>query len=129
MDEIDRLLSQLKAENEKQQPAKPNLQQPAAQHHTAKSDDGIDRLLEQVKSDYDRQDRDREQIRQEQLKAEQLKQQQLQQKKREALKKTAQVWLEKLDPFSPEGLWFERFAEKYESKLAAAIDYLLENSG
>ena len=49
--------------------------------------------------------------------------------KREELKKTAQVWLEKLDPFSPEGLWFERFAEKYESKLAAAIDYLLENSG
>ena len=123
MDEIDRLLSQLKAENGKPQPA--TSPQPLA----AKSDDAIDRLLEQVKSDRDRQDREQEQIRQEQLKAEQLKQQQLQQQKREALKKTAQAWLEKLDPFSPEGLWFERFAEKYESKLAAAIDYLLENSG
>ena len=125
MDEIDRLLSQLKTENEQPQPAKPNPQPPAA----AQSSGAIDRLLEQVKSDYDRQDREQEEIRQAQLKAEQLKQQQLQQEKREELKKTAQVWLEKLDPFSPEGLWFERFAEKYESKLAAAIDYLLENSG
>lgn len=123
MDEIDRLLSQLKAKNGKPQPA-PSSQPPAA----AKSDDAIDLLLEQVKSNYDRQDREQEQTRQEQLKAEQLKQQQLQQQKREELKKTAQAWLEKLDPFSPEGLWFERFAEKYESKLAAAIDYLLENS-
>jgi hypothetical protein len=123
MDEIDRLLSKLKAENEKPQPT--TSSQPAA----AKSDDAIDRLLEQVKSDRDRLDREQEQIRQEQLKAEQLKQQQLQQQKREELKKTAQAWLEKLDPFSPEGLWFERFAEKYESKLAAAVDYLLENSG
>ncbi|MBD2309150.1 hypothetical protein H6G17_27205 [Chroococcidiopsis sp. FACHB-1243] len=128
MDEIDRLLSQLKAENEKY-PAKPSPQPPVESFSTAKSSGAIDRLLEQVKSDYDRQDREQEQIRQAQLKAEQLKQQQLQQEKREELKKTAQVWLEKLDPFSPEGLWFERFAEKYESKLAAAIDYLLENSG
>lgn len=125
MDEIDRLLSELKAENEKPQPAKPSPQPLAA----ANSGDAIDRILEQVKSDCDRQDREQEQIRQEQSKAEQLKQQQLQQEKREALKKTAQVWLEKLDPFSPEGLWFERFAEKYESKLAAAIDYLLASSG
>lgn len=128
MDEIDRLLSQLKAENEKH-PAKPSPQPPGESFSTAKSSGAIDRLLEQVKSDYDRQDREQEQIRQAQLKAEQLKQQQLQQEKLEELKKTAQVWLEKLDPFSPEGLWFERFAEKYESKLAAAIDYLLENSG
>lgn len=124
MDEIDRLLSQLKAENEKSPPAKPKPQPPA----TAKSSGAIDRLLEQVKSDYDRQDLEQEQIRQAQIKAEQLKQQQLQQHKREELKKTAQAWLEKLDSFSPEGLWFERFAEKYESKLAAAIDYLLESS-
>ncbi|MDV2991724.1 MAG: hypothetical protein N4J56_001378 [Chroococcidiopsis sp. SAG 2025] len=123
MDEIDRLLSQLKAENEKLQPA-PNPQPPAA-----KSGDAIDRLLERVKSDRDRQNREQEEIRQAQFKAEQLKQQQLQQEKRKELQKTAQVWLDKLDPFSPEGLWFERFAEKYESKLAAAIDYLLENLG
>jgi hypothetical protein len=93
------------------------------------SSGAIDRLLEQVKSDYNRQDREQEEIRQAQLKAEQLKQQQLQQEKRKKLQKTAQVWLDKLEPFSPEGLWFERFAEKYESKLAAAIDYLLENPG
>ncbi|MGL4621308.1 salt stress protein, Slr1339 family [Chroococcidiopsis sp.] len=123
MDEIDRLLSELKVENEKPQPTKSSSQPPAA-----KSGDAIDRLLEQVKSDYDRQDCEQEEIRQAQLKAEQLKQQQLQQEKRKELQKTAQAWLDKLDPFSPEGLWFERFAEKYESKLAAAIDYLLESS-
>jgi actin-related protein len=128
MDEIDRLLSQLKAENEKPQPTKPSSQPLVEKPSTAKSTGAIDCLLEQVKLDYDRQDREQEQVRQEQLKAEQLKQQQLQQQKREELKKTAQIWLEKLDPFSPEGLWFERFAEKYESKLAAAIDYLLESS-
>jgi len=128
MDEIDRLLSKLKAENEKPQPAT-SSQPPVAKFPTDKSGDAIERILEQVKSDCDRQDREQEEIRQEKLKAEQLKQQQLQQQKREELKKTAQVWLEQLDPFSPEGLWFERFAEKYESKLAAAIDYLLENSG
>ena len=127
MDEIDRLLSQLKAENEKQ-PTKPSSQPSAAKPPTANSESAIDRLLEQVKFDYVEKDREQEQIRQAQLKAEQLKQQQLQQEKRKELKKTAQAWLEKLDPFSPEGLWFERFAEKYESKLAAAIDYLQEYS-
>jgi hypothetical protein len=87
----------------------------------------LDRLFEQVISDYVQKDREQEQIRQEQLKAEQLQKQQFQQQKRAALKKTAQEWLEKLDPFSPEGLWLERFAEKYASKLEAAIDYLLDS--
>jgi hypothetical protein len=36
------------------------------------------------------------------------------------------AWLEKLDPLSSEGLWFEKFAEKYSSQLEAALDYLQE---
>jgi hypothetical protein len=45
----------------------------------------------------------------------------------EALKNQAEDWLKKLDPFSAEGLWFERFAEGYSSKLEAAIEYLQTN--
>ncbi|BAW96746.1 hypothetical protein NIES970_16850 [[Synechococcus] sp. NIES-970] len=36
----------------------------------------------------------------------------------------AETWLQQLDPFSNEGLWFMEFAETYESPLAAAIEYL-----
>lgn len=48
----------------------------------------------------------------------QRKQQQL-----EALTLQAKAWLEKLSPLSSKGIWFEKFAEKYCSKLAPAIDY------
>lgn len=51
--------------------------------------------------------------------AEQQKQQQ-----NKRLTEQAKVWLEKLDPYSDEGFWFSQFAESYESRLAAAIDYL-----
>ncbi|MGH7998819.1 MAG: salt stress protein, Slr1339 family, partial [Brasilonema sp.] len=42
----------------------------------------------------------------------------------EALKKQAKDWLAQLDPLSLEGLWFEKFAEGYPSKLEAAIEYV-----
>ncbi|NEO25810.1 MAG: hypothetical protein F6K03_02645 [Kamptonema sp. SIO4C4] len=62
---------------------------------------------------------------------EQRKQAWEQQQRRQALEKKAKKWLNELDPHSDEGLWFEEFAYNYDSKLAAAIDYLgvlLENS-
>jgi hypothetical protein len=46
------------------------------------------------------------------------------QRRRKALVKQAEQWLNKLDPYSDEGFWFQQFAESYESKLEAAIDYL-----
>ena len=37
----------------------------------------------------------------------------------------AQTWLKELDPLSNEGMWFTDFADGYESRLDAAIDYLM----
>lgn len=53
-----------------------------------------------------------------------LKAEQQQQKKRKYLTRKAQTWLENLDPYSDEGFWFEEFAESYESRLDAAVEYL-----
>jgi len=155
MDSIDKLLAQLKAES--QEPTvKPNLPNPAAANDLAidslleqvegkyqkppielqspnvrrsqpASDFAIDSLLSQVKADVQEQDKLEAQQKQQQIQAQQLQQQQQRQKQLEALKVQAQVWLEKLDPLSSEGLWFERFAEGYPTKLAAAIEYLQES--
>lgn len=46
------------------------------------------------------------------------------QRRRKALVKQAEMWLKKLDPYSDEGFWFQQFADSYDSKLEAAIDYL-----
>ncbi len=58
------------------------------------------------------------------MQAEQVRQGQLKAKRQEGLKKEAKSWLKNLDPLSSEGLWFERFAEGYPSKLDAAVEYL-----
>ena len=124
MDSIDKLLAQFKAEYEEpakvEEPRQQPLQPETLRQPLPKQEALIDNLLAQVKAGYEEQD----QLRQQQLKAEQLKQQQLQQQQLEALSRSAKVWLENLDPLSSEGIWFEKFAEKYSSKLAAAIDYL-----
>ncbi|MEO1186065.1 MAG: hypothetical protein AAFX46_15925, partial [Cyanobacteria bacterium J06636_27] len=70
-----------------------------------------DKILEEIQK---QQAIAEERIRQEKIKA----------KKLEALKGQAQEWLEKLEPLSPEGMWFESFAKSYPSKLEAAIEYL-----
>ena len=44
------------------------------------------------------------------------------------LEKSAKQWLAKLDSLSPEGIWFEKFAQGYPNRLLAAIDYLQTNS-
>lgn len=36
----------------------------------------------------------------------------------------AQAWLDQLDPLSDDGFWFEQFAESYESRIQAALDFL-----
>lgn len=43
---------------------------------------------------------------------------------RQVLEHQAQTWLAQLDPLDGETLWFEQFAECYESRLEAAIAYL-----
>ena len=128
MDPIDKLLAEVKAEyQEVAEPEKLKKQQRKAEplrQSLPKQEPFIDSLLTQLKAEYEEQARAEEQLRQQQLKAEQLRQQQLRQQQLEALTSRARVWLEKLEPLSTEGIWFEKFAEKYSSKLAAAIDYL-----
>lgn len=46
------------------------------------------------------------------------------QKRQQAMQANAQQWLNKLNPNSEEGRWFEEFSYSYDTKLKAAIDYL-----
>ena len=124
MDSIDKLLAELKAEYT--EPAKSQHQPPPAKtfiQPPPKSSSLIDNLLAEVKADLVEKEtaselrKQQERIKQEKLKAQQL----------EGLKNQAKDWLKKLDPLSAEGLWFEKFAESYSSKLEAAIEYLQTN--
>jgi hypothetical protein len=135
MDSIEKLLAEIQAEYtgvkpqpQQQQPSNltPKLTtvQPAFIASNSKSDALVDNLLAEVKADFAEKDAAEELIKQQELAQEKLRQAQLKAQQIEALKKQAQAWLSKLDPLSPEGLWFERFAEAYPSKLDAAIEYL-----
>ncbi len=123
MDSIDKLLAELKAEYD--EPATPQQRPPQTKtfiQPPPKSTSLTDNLLAEVEKDTAQELRRRQELEQERIKQEQLKAQQL-----EASKIKAKDWLDKLDPFSAEGLWFERFAEGYSSKLEAAIEYLQTN--
>ena len=89
--------------------------------------DAIDRLLSDVKSDFEQQDLKQELEKQQNLEQERLEQERLKAKQQEQLQLRAKEWLAKLDAFSYEGLWFEKFAQGYPSKLTAAIEYLQYN--
>ena len=128
MDSIDKLLAQLKAEYD---PAKPALQKPdvVAQFvpSPTKSESIIDHILAEVKADVENQEAAEELQKQQEIEQERLRQEKIKVQQLKVLQKQAEEWLEKLDPFSPEGMWFESFAESYPSKLVAAIEYLYNN--
>ena len=124
MDSIDDLLAQVKAEYDQPAIQQPQQKIQKQQFERAQSTSPIDSLLAQVKTDYQQQDQAEELQRQQQFQEEQSKQEQIKQHEFEAVKIKAIAWLKKLDPLSSEGIWFENFARKYPSKLAAAIDYL-----
>ncbi len=130
MDSIDELLAQLKAEYEEVQPKQQQSTSNAAKSFipsAPKSVSLIDNILAAVKADFADQDAAEELSRQQELEQERIRQEQLKIKQIETLRVQAKEWLAKLDPFSSEGLWFERFAERYSSKLEAAIEYLQNN--
>ena len=152
MDSIDKLLAQIKAEyHESDKPEQPkqqlkpkeasldsllsefeatepiNKQSSQFNQPPSKNVASINSLLSDLKADYEAQDRAEEQLRLEEFKAEEQRQQQLKQQKLEKLQQKAIAWLKQLDPLSTEGLWFEKFAENYSSKLEAAIAYLQTN--
>ena len=130
MDSIEHLLAQVKAQYS-ETPAPPASppplrpgSPPAKLNPVRSPQDPLDSLLAEVKSQYEVQDAIAQEARQQQLAAEQQRQAQAQQARRAALTRTAQDWLQNLDPLSTEGLWFNQFAEQYPSRLEAAIDYL-----
>ncbi|NDJ23376.1 hypothetical protein GS682_17395 [Nostoc sp. B(2019)] len=129
MDSIDDLLAQLKAEYEEVQPKQQPKSNPAKSfiQSAKKSGSLIDNLLAEVKANFADQDAAEELKRQQELEQQRIQQEKLKAKQIEALRVQAKEWLAKLDPFSSEGLWFERFAERYSSKLEAAIEYLQNN--
>lgn len=153
MESIDDLLAEVKAEYQEQEQGKqPKKQsfleveefkspravsstpqsQPLQQHWISPAEE---RLLSQVKAEFEAEEiaeglrqqqqlKEEQQRKEQQLREEQLRAQQKEQRKREALTLEAREWLEKLNPRSEEGLWFEEFSYSYPSKLEAAIDYL-----
>ncbi|MDJ0736636.1 MAG: hypothetical protein QNJ47_21655 [Nostocaceae cyanobacterium] len=133
MDPLDKLLAELKAEYKQPQPKQKQVQPPEIKplnqpfSSLSQGDEATDKLLMEVKADFQQKDLAVELQRQQELEAQRIKQEQIKAKQLEGLRNQAEDWLAKLDPFSPEGLWFERFAEKYASKLEAAMDYLQEN--
>jgi hypothetical protein len=129
MDSLDKLLAQLQTEYKEVQPeqqsklatAKPSIPL------SSKSASFIDKLLTEVQADFAQEDAAIELKRQQELEQERIREKQLKAKQLEALKLQAKEWLTKVDPLSSEGLWFERFAASYSSKLEAAIEYLRNN--
>ena len=142
MDSIDKLLSELKAEY--QQPANSQVDKieevekkkvkttefelfsPSSSTFVSSSskEDAIDNILAEVKQDFEEKQLLEEQQKQKELEEQRIEQERLKAKQLQALKNQAQEWLNKLDPLSQEGLWFESFAKNYPSKLEAAIEYL-----
>ncbi|MEH1834510.1 MAG: hypothetical protein V7L29_21160 [Nostoc sp.] len=129
MDSIDQLLAQLQTEYKEVQPEQQSKSATAKSFTSPlpKSVSLIDSLLAEVQADFAQKDAAIELKRQQELEQERIRQEQLKAKKLEALKVQAKEWLAKVDPLSSEGLWFERFAESYSSKLDAAIEYLRNN--
>jgi len=133
MGEIEDLLAQMKAEYQKRDQEKPMPSSSPSQEKNPSlaefkvnnsSDSSTEAILKALAlENQERQQQEtmrRQQEAAEKQKAEALKQQ----RKREALTKKAKQWLDKLDPKSEEGRWFEEFSYAYDSPLEAAITYL-----
>ncbi|MBN3879555.1 MULTISPECIES: salt stress protein, Slr1339 family [unclassified Nostoc] len=129
MDSIDKLLAELQTECKEIQPQQQSKSATAKSFmpSSPKSASFMDKLLADVKADFAEEDAAIELKRQQELEQERIQQEKIKAKQIEGLKVQAKEWLAKVDPLSSEGLWFERFAESYPSKLEAAIEYLRSN--
>lgn len=136
MDSIDKILSELQAEYQQSanSPAEKTEEvkikkiklnsQASSSFASSSKGDVIDNILAEVKKDVEEKQLLEEQQKQQKLEQERIRQEKLKAQHLEALKIQAQEWLEKLEPLSTEGMWFESFAQSYPSKLEAAIEYL-----
>ncbi|NEU81764.1 hypothetical protein [Nostoc sp. UIC 10630] len=130
MDSIDKLLAELQTEYKEVQPQQQQSKSTTAKSFipsSPKSASFMDNILAEVKANFAEEDAAIELQKQQELEKERIRQEQLKAKQLEGLKIQAKEWLAKVDPLSSEGLWFERFAESYPSKLEAAIEYLRSN--
>ncbi|MBD2243325.1 hypothetical protein [Nostoc sp. FACHB-888] len=130
MDSIDKLLAELQTEYKEVKPQQQQSKSATPKSFipsSPKSASLMDNLLAEIKADFEEEDAAIELKRQQELEQERIRQEQLKAKQLEVLKVQAKEWLAKVDPLSSEGLWFERFAESYSSKLEAAIEYLKNN--
>ncbi|MEH2161035.1 MAG: hypothetical protein V7K38_08285 [Nostoc sp.] len=130
MDSIDKLLAELQSEYKEVQPKQQQSKSTTAKSFipsSPKPASFMDNLLAEIKADFAEEDAAIELKKQQELEQERICQEKLKAKQLEALKVQAKEWLAKVDPLSSEGLWFERFAESYSSKLEAAIEYLRNN--
>ncbi|MEH2194916.1 MAG: hypothetical protein V7K98_20065 [Nostoc sp.] len=130
MDSIDKLLAELQGEYKEVQPKQQQSKSTTAKSFipsSPKSASFMDNLLAEIKADFAEEDAAIELKKQQGLEQERICQEKLKAKQLEVLKVQAKEWLVKVDPLSSEGLWFERFAESYSSKLEAAIEYLRNN--
>ncbi|MBD2512450.1 hypothetical protein [Nostoc sp. ATCC 53789] len=130
MDSIDKLLAELKTEYKEVKPQQQQSKSATAKAFIPplpKSASLMDNILAEVKANFAEEDAAIELKKQQELEKERIRQEQLKAKQLEGLKIQAKEWLAKVDPLSSEGLWFERFAESYPSKLEAAIEYLRSN--
>ncbi|ACC81707.1 salt stress protein, Slr1339 family [Nostoc punctiforme] len=130
MDSIDKLLAELKTEYKEVKPQQQQSKSATAKSFIPplpKSASFMDPILAEVKANFAEEDAAIELKKQQELEQERIRQEQLKAKQLEGLKIQAKEWLAKVDPLSSEGLWFERFAESYPSKLEAAVEYLRSN--
>lgn len=141
MDSIDKILSELQAEYQrspnspaektkevkqvkKVKKVKPDSEASSSLFASSSSYDVIDNILAEVKQDIEEKQLLEEQQKQQEIEQERIRQEKIKVLQLEALQKQAQEWLQKLEPLSTEGMWFESFAQSYPTKLEAAIEYL-----
>ena len=149
---VDKILSDLKSELASHPNRSKTISSSPRQSSTAHSnklDTGSrERLIAEIEREYQKQARYREEKlaaiqrqkeallaeekrREQELIAAQKREEQKEQRRKAALQQRPQQWLKTLNPRSEEGKWFEEFSYSYDSKLAAAIDYLeaMQESG
>lgn len=116
----DNLLEKLKSDYQKHQKQELKVEKEIFNQKSQVISQDLSQFKQQLQQKQEKQTEQITNQNQEEIRyTEQKKQQQ-----QKLLIRQAQKWLENLDPYSDEGLWFEEFSSSYSSRLDAAIDYL-----
>jgi flagellar biosynthesis GTPase FlhF len=119
-DPTDDLLKQLKSDFKKQKEQEKVSQLNPPNHQVQKTTENLTDIKQQFQEKKEHESQKITHQNQAEIRyTEQRKQQQ-----QKLLTRQAKQWLESLDKYSDEGLWFEEFSHSYPSQLEAAIEYL-----